>query len=285
MKKFTELNSYDDLELYMEDREYKHTNYFHYSDIKGINGILENKKIWISSMMYSNDAKENDAFGDETYRYFQLCFSTGKSENLPLWFLYSGVNGNGARINFPKKSIKKLLDPSNLKIELVETASDKKIELWPNINCELSFRDILYRQHMEKQCRIIHNCISNFCIEEKALKKYEENYRGFIKDPIWFYEKEARILVKVDANLIDKSLFWKDQDLKNRKEKSPYRIDCQIPEDVYSEMDITLSPKYTIDNASSIINEPGFKGLLTNRIMSEYQGQINIDLCKKCDKK
>lgn len=63
----------------LEEKAFTHTYYYHYSNIEGIKGILESKKLWISSMCFSNDMTEHSRFDDDTYRYFQLC--TARREN------------------------------------------------------------------------------------------------------------------------------------------------------------------------------------------------------------
>lgn len=97
-----EIKNAEKLQNLIKDKALSHTYYYHYSDINAVKGILDSKKLWISSICFSNDVTEHNRFGDNTYLYFQLCFSTGTTENLPLWFLYSGTNGKGARISFKK---------------------------------------------------------------------------------------------------------------------------------------------------------------------------------------
>ena len=113
MNNFKDIVTAEQINSLIEEKSYSHTYYYHYSDLEGIQGIQNSKKIYVSSMLFSNDVSEHSKFGEETYRYFQLCFSTGTTENLPLWFLYSGINGRGARIALRKKSIRKWIDFEN----------------------------------------------------------------------------------------------------------------------------------------------------------------------------
>lgn len=281
MKKFSELTTSEEISSLIDEKAFKHTNYYHYSDIEGIKGILNNKKLWISSMCFSNDCTEHNRFGDETYRYFQFCFSTGTTENLPLWFLYSGTNGNGARISFDKKVIKDLCDFKNINLELIDTNNDKKLEqLVPDKNCSVEFKDIIYRVKEGKKFRLKYNnhVNKNFSIDE--MRKFEEKNPAFVKDIIWYYEKETRILIKVFSDKIKKELF-------ENAEKSPYRIELTIPDNCYSNINLSLSPVYSKDNINlidSIVQDEAVMSLNRSKILSKYAGQIKINLCGKCEK-
>lgn len=265
----------------IDEKAFKHTNYYHYSDIEGIKGILNSKKLWISSMCFSNDCTEHNRFGDETYRYFQFCFSTGTTENLPLWFLYSGINGNGARISFDKKVIKDLCDFKNINLELIDTSNDKKLEqLVPNKNCSVEFKDVIYRVQEGKKFRLKYNnqVNNNFSIDE--MYEFEKKNPAFVKDIIWFYEKETRILIKVSSNKIKKELF-------KNADKSPYRIELTIPDNCYSNINLSLSPVYGKEDTSvidSILQDESVIKLNRSKILSKYAGQIKINLCDKCEK-
>ena len=204
------INLSEDLECLSSYYAYRHTKYFHYSDINAINGILNESKIRVSSMMFSNDKKEHNCFGEETYRYFQLCFSCGTGENLPLWFLYSGRNGHGARISFLKSNIKNWFGDNIDKIglQLCEVKTEKKTPIVVGKDCTVEFRDVLYMEEENGKYRIKHGGNLNNNVALEFAEKYKSQYRGFVKDIVWYYEKETRILIKVDENLLDKSMFY-----------------------------------------------------------------------------
>lgn len=280
MNKFKDIFNADEINTLIKEKAYTHTQYYHYSDLGGINSILDTQKIWVSSMCYSNDATEHDRFGDDTYRYFQLCFSTGTTENLPLWFLYSGTNGKGARISLSKKSIEKLIDFPCMKMKLVNIHSGEITTLIAEDNCSIEFKDVIYRKKEAEKYRLKYNTQVNNSFSTNEMIKVESENKAFIKDIIWFYEKETRLLIKVDESLIDKKLF------KNAV-KPPYRIELSIPDECYKDIDVMLSPAYEDGNETEIkdfLIKEGFLKLNKAKLMSEYAGQIKIDLCKKCNK-
>lgn len=278
MVKLKEITTAKEINTMLEEKAFMHTYYYHYSDIKGISGILKSKKLWISSMCFSNDMMENNRFDDDTYLYFQFCFSTGTTENLPLWFLYSGINGKGARLILTKKEIKKLCDFDNMQMELFNVINGKREKLINGKNCRVEFKDILYHKKENQSYRLKYNTQVKNDFSPFEMSEVEKKNKAFLKDIIWFYEKETRILIKVDKSIIDKTLF------KDAKE-SPYRIELSIPDDCYKNIQFSLSPVYdgsNIKEIDEILYSKGVIQLHSAKILSEYAGQIKIDLCKKC---
>lgn len=280
-KKINEIMTADEINTLIEEKAYSHTYYYHYSDCDAIKSIIENKNFWISPVCFSNDATEHNRFGDETYRYFQLCFSTGTTENLPLWLLYSKSERKGARISFKRADIRKLCDLENMKLKLVNALNSEVVaELVNGSNCKIQFKDVLYRKKEADKYRLKYNTGVNNNFPADEMLKIESENKGFLKDIVWYYEKETRILVKVDSTLIDKKLFVD-------AEKSPYRVELTIPDECYKNIDIMFSPVYYNDKEKieAELNDKAFMALNCSKALSEYAGQIEIDLCKDCTKK
>lgn len=278
MPEFKDIKSAAEINQLLTEKAWSHTEYYHYSDIKSIKGILSDKKIWISSMCFSNDVTEHDRFGDETYRYFQLCFSTGTTENLPLWFLYSGRNGRGMRISFPKKVISKLCSAASAELELFNRKTEDRIKLVPEKNCKIYFQDVLYRKAEGDKYRLKYNTKVNNNFPTEEMYTVDKKNKGFIKDIIWFYEKETRLLVEVDDGVIDKDLFQNER-------KSPYIVELTIPDECYKDIGITFSPVYgekDTGEIDEILSDSAFVNFNRAKLLSEFAGMVQIDLCKQC---
>lgn len=281
MKEFKDIKSAEEINQLLTEKAWSHTEYYHYSDIEAIKGILSGKKIWISSMCFSNDTTEHGRFGDETYRYFQLCFSTGTTENLPLWFLYSGKNGRGMRISFPKKVISKLCSDASVELVLVNLKTEDRTKLVPEKNCMIYFRDVLYRKAERDKYRLKYNTRVNNNFPAEEMDKVNEKNRGFIKDIIWFYEKETRLLVEVNDEAIDKRLFQNERE-------SPYRVELTIPDECYKNIGITFSPVYgekDTGEINKILSDNALMNFNRTKLLSEFAGMVQIDLCKHCCKR
>lgn len=274
---FFNLNA-KEIEELLKEKAYKHTNYYHYTHNEAVDSILKDEKIWISSMLYSNDTTEKTACEENTYKMFQLCFATGISENLPLWFLYSGINGYGARLGWKQADIKDWIKPENMELWLWKKSDKSMTKLICGKNCEIKFQDILYLRREGRQYRIKHNNVQDN-IPLEVIEEYKKNNPTFYKGLIWFYEKETRLTVEItDLSLINKEEI--------EKEKDSYRIELKIPVNVYKNTSIMFSPKYK--NTEEIEKESqkaGIKKLNAIKNKSEYAGEINIDLCRKCNQK
>ena len=267
------------LKEYLKKCADRHTNFYHYSSIDAIDGILNSGVFWVSSMKYSNDEKEHNAFGDDTYTYFQLCFVTGTTENLPMWFLYSGKNGRGANIGIPRNQINKLIDVHHLDLSLVAADSpDKPVKLSPE-DYEAEFNDVLYYKKENNKYRLKHNTNVNNQFPAEEFHQYEKENHGFLKDIVWFYEKETRLLIRVRKEKLDQSLF-------HGAKTAPYRLELKIPPEIFAKIKVTLSPYYVPDDSGEfeeVLKKTGIQRYIKNTILSEYSGQVHINLCRHCN--
>ena len=127
---------------------FSHTEYYHYTSLENANKILTSNKLWLTSLSeFANDLVEREAYKGIGRRCFSACFSTGTSENLPLWYLYSGADGRGARIGFNKRCFRKLLNSAAFLLSEYDSKERKLIgEPEPLKREDLKFvcRDILY---------------------------------------------------------------------------------------------------------------------------------------------
>ena len=87
-------------EKYEENRAYFHNNFYHYSKLKSITEILKSQSFLLSRCGCTNDPMENEIKDKD--RCFALCFSSGTDENIPMWYLYSGVEGQGGCLTMTK---------------------------------------------------------------------------------------------------------------------------------------------------------------------------------------
>ena len=266
-----------------DDLSFRHTNYFHYTTLERANSILEAKCFKLMPLYRSsNDLVERDTYSNSDVGLFSLCFSTGISENLPLWYLYSGIDGKGARIGIKRKSFEKLIN--NARVSLVELEKDypykerlESKELKPE-EYSLICRDILYigpDYTKTETYRAKYNGKTKNDITKETEESLRKSYKRFIKGLIWFYEKETRI----EVNVKNKELF---EPTKN------YIVTISI-EDIFSDIDICLAPEYGEIDCSSIESYGGVKKwVLTKLQKSEYAGQLKMSLkdkvCNECEK-
>ena len=266
-----------------DEQAFRHTNYYHYTLLENINSILKAKQIRLTQLSKTaNDLVEKGVYNELGSNIFSVCFSTGTSECLPLWYLYSGIDGRGARLGLKKKTLCKILEnPSFLLLETECTRPyrliGEPIELKKD-DYKLLCRDILYigRDSQKKSAfRIKYNgqVVNNLPKEEAD--KLQTDYRRFIKGLIWFYEKETRIQVEItNQKLLDPA--------KN------YVIALKL-DDIYEDISIRLAPEYGEITEEEFDKYDGIKEWTKTKLQkSEFAGQLRMNLSKKlcamCDK-
>ncbi len=285
---FGKLKCLDDLRLYFGvDREFRHENYFHYTSSTIIESIIENKQIWVSSVKSFNDTNDSEQFGtkEEQSYYFSLCFSTGINENLPLWYMYSGMNGQGGRIKITKGYIKTLFNNNNsLKCTLWEKEKkpNGKIglkkgsgkSLRKDEDYSIEFKDILYYRmdDSKNMVDIKYNTMTNYNITKYDFEKYISENKGFFKSLVWYYEKETRLIIKLidnAKNLIDK----------NKEYVITIDLDGITPQN----FSVMLAPEITDEEFRNVSNFMLEKAPKIELKKSKYHGTVKMNFCSKCN--
>lgn len=274
----------DELNEYFKERIKGHKYAFHYTSLKVIDIILESKTFRISSVNRFNDTIDKNQFGEEIdqKKHFSLCFSTGKNENLSLWYLYSGIDGKGGRIGFTYKRLKKMIDASNF--YLTEYDYDKNKSLGIQIplkfgeNATIKFQDVLYSRKTKgsKNVDLKYNTMTNYgkvSIEE--FEKYKKINVGFDKGIVWYYEKESRLLIKLIGDA--------EKMIDQNKE---YAILWKLTDEQIKNMAIMFAPE--ISDKSELKNYKNINDFIftsSRTSLSDNAGNIKMNLCSRCDYK
>ncbi len=271
---FDDIESVDDLILYW-NREYDHTEYSHYTNLNALNSILEYKELWISSVEKFNDKKEIKNVKDKEL-FFSICFSTGTSENLALWYLYSGLNGKGGRITFNKSNIKKLIKNATFKLQDVSS-----LEIVCNLdesNMDIWFKDVMYCTDDKSGNNVYlrYNTMTNRRISKNDFDKFRSLYYGFVKSAIWYHEKETRLMVKLKgdaANLVRKG----------KKINVEYRVVMNFNEIPKLAFKIRLAPEISdLNEIDGLTYLSEFRDKFSGVSLSDFKGDIEMKLCSRC---
>ena len=262
-----------------DERAKKHSNYYHYTKLDVLNKILKNKQIFLGSTKMWND--KTDIKPDYC---FSVCFATGTSESLPLWYLYSGIDGRGARLGFSKKTFISWIESCSF--SLLEVDDDynptKTVAVLESNDYEMKCRDILYLG-MDTANKGLYRAKYNGKTKNRITKDvYEEikkEYRDYIKSLIWFYEKETRIFLKIKNEKLKKAIA-------NDKK---YVVAMDIS-DVISDLRIMLAPEFGEITLESFSTYEGIKDWMLKQIeKSDFAGECEMKLkdkmCKECQKK
>lgn len=270
---------------YMSGREYGHTKYFHYTKLDVADSILKNRGFWLSNVSGFNDAKDIEQFGTRPVPFFSLCFSTGVNENLPMWYLYSGIDGKGARLQFTKLGIRELVEGCRYSLWLFDGIR-KVREIMPLENgktMDIYFGDVIYAQEPTNEfyCKLKYNTMTNYQIPAIEYEKYREEHRGFQKGLIWYYEKETRLLIRLKGRAEEQ---W--QQMLPLEEGKSIRIVASFDEHLYKKIKVTLAPNITVQEMAAILDgkEEIYKLWTKSSFVqpSQYAGTVKMHLCDRC---
>lgn len=275
---FPKLENADDLEKYINDREWSHEGYFHYTKTKNLENILYEKTFWLSPLKNGNDRNDTGA-----PNRFAFCFSTGKNEVLPMWFLYSGVDGKGVRIKFTKTNVRTLLRDGEYSLVRLDNESQviktSCIPLKQGADFTLSFRDVIYGKENKVKGKydLKYNTMTNYQIPISEYEKYKSHFPGFHKEIVWYYEKETRLMVELNSEFLKEHPLLADEN---------YKVLLSFAHLSNLKYEITFAPYIAEEHlASTLEQNPTIKKhfLKTSSVRcSEYAGMINMRLCDYC---
>lgn len=274
---FASLRTADEMVAYLQYRAGKHGYYYHYSAKAAIESMLDHRQIWLSPLSLANDKAECSK-----RTLFQTSFSSGTSENLPLWYLYSGIDGKGARLGMTGTMFGHLRDRATFQLwEYGEQGliADSGRDLAPSAAIT---QDILYistrkSTHKDSEYRLKYNGKNVFeGTFDGDLPTLIEEYRArcpeFCKALIWYYEKETRWLIQVPEDML--------------KPGKQYRVVATIDESILKRLIIRLAPE--CDDADYEQMNTKYHDTVSRVERSQYQGEINMNLakrmCENCNK-
>lgn len=278
-------------EKYGENRAYYHGRFFHYTKLKNIDSILRSRSFLLSNCGNSNDPVEAEI--EDIKNSFILCFSTGINENLPMWYLYSGVDGMGGCLSFTKSLIYDLVENATFSVVCEKSdGSSDEAELVRGIDFDITLQDVIYAKigtldndtDIKYNTRVIHK------FNNDEFKKFKDKNSAFVKSLIWYYEKETRLLVNL-KNGKRKEL----SDLKEQQNIVPkIRLSFKELPRVNANMKLILAPELSenpsaknnfFELLSEYENIQNWLAETSNVSSSEYVGQVKMNLCNKCEYK
>lgn len=222
--------------------------FWYYTSLSTADKILEGKEIYIRSIAQMNDKDECDSHPDRDYVHC-LCFCNSRTEKIPMWYLYSGIAGNGVSIGLKPSSMLKLISS----IEMIKGVDDGRM-LRKGIDFDMEFGWVFY-QKKDSLSQV------NYRRQWYTLSDPNgfANNNYFIKSYPWEYEKEFRIVF-------------------HNKTGQKYKFLAIDLESVYSKLEIKLAPEISDEDFKRMMVElPGFLNYFTS-LPSHSNLGINMDL-------
>lgn len=72
-------------------------NFWHYTSFERAQQILKGGSFWVSKFSTMNDLAETNMHANADSVYC-LCFCNANSESIPMWYMYSGIDGQGVAL-------------------------------------------------------------------------------------------------------------------------------------------------------------------------------------------
>lgn len=143
-------------------------------------------EIWVSPISKMNDLHEREMHGFDGDYAYGLCFCNSEIDNIPMWYLYGGITGKGARIKITAKRMQKFI--KSIEYVYAVDNSKKGEQLYRDIDFDIKYGWIYYREdrHLIRYRDTYYSLLD-------SLDRFEKN-NYFVKDMAWRYEKEFRIV-------------------------------------------------------------------------------------------
>jgi len=207
-----------------------------------------------------NDITESNQHRDDLNRVFSLCFCNSESLNIPVFYLYGGIDGKGCRIQFTDSKLRKLINDCEL--YYVNKKNRCLKHLIPKDEYEIMY-DWIYYISSDGYCEHHNDLGKHYDSFEQAVNELTEscgNY--FVKNTIWKYENEFRIVVRFNKDVSYERIALKFNIRSNEKGIS-----------------VKCGPEITNDEFNDIKNE--FLEYDISKIEKSSQGKIPMRLVEK----
>ena len=250
------LSDSDDLLGYLKTKAERHRSYKTYTSLSRIEeNIFKNHCLYLSDGSNWNDTYDSENFSsNKVDKYFGMCFSFSKSENVAMWMLYGGKGQSGGMINFTYSHLKHIMEcKSQINLGYFEGDKFVVVQTLNNDQFEKNLVDILYYSDqgntydIKRSDDVIKNIRKGIVDQIKYVKK---------KFP-WNYENECRMIYRINREKIS-----------NNKIST---IQISIPKNIVKKLSNRV---YNAPNSVEIKYNP-----------SELNGQIKWNLCKDCAKR
>lgn len=206
--------------LHMEKAGDLSRNSFRYYTRKStLQKIIDSKSLYISSFADMNDLEEAEMHEENKNSVFALCFCNTGSEGIPMWYMYSGIFGDGACLKFTPSQMLQMI--KNMKhvyeIDRYYHNTGRVLEIGKDIDIQYGW--VFYR---DEQNDIFYKN-QWYRIKDDQEGFLKQNY--FVKSYPWSYEREFRIVFIPRVGI------------------NPYKIALPIPGEILEQINIIRGPE------------------------------------------
>ncbi len=130
---------------------------------------------------------------EDTQRVFVLSFCNSEAQNIPLFYLYAGIDGKGCRLQFTDAKIREMLRECT--VSYVNSYRKRLKGIVPASDYEI-FYDWIHYISKNGHCSYRGKETDDYeSIEAACQQLKKDNLHYFVKSPIWKFENEFRIVI------------------------------------------------------------------------------------------
>ncbi len=175
------------------------TKFCHFTSTDNARDIMNSETFYLSKYDNMNDLAEAALHSDEKNKVFVLCFSNSESLNIPAYYLYGGIDGKGCRIQFTDAKISEIIQNNSL-YYINKRLKPLKKEI-PKTEYKV-YCDWIYYISADGYCEHKKDGPKRYKSIDEALNELKtDNKHYFVKNPIWKYENEFRIVVVFNQDI------------------------------------------------------------------------------------
>ena len=174
------------------------TKICHYTSIANAREIISGGAFYLNKLSKMNDQSEAEMHGTEAENVYATSFCHSESKSIPLFYLYSGIDGKGCRLEFTLAKMKQIVSgrvfPVNKKLKILKNEIDKNL-----YDIQIGWIHYVARDGAEfYKGKKLHRFND---IKEAYQQLKSENEEYLIKRPYWRYEDEFRICVRFKSKI------------------------------------------------------------------------------------
>ncbi len=213
-----------------------------------------NNFFFLNNIANMNDKNEVTLHESNNKKIYSFCTCCTKHEKIPLWYLYSGIFGTGARIGFTPKKMLTFLNSVDIVYPVVNNKVDYSRPLKKDVDFDFLCGWVYYI--MDGNNRVLYK---NQSLPVEVLTDEELKKCFFIKNYPWEYEREFRIIIY-------------------NKSKDDYeKLALYIPKEIMTSFEIMSAPEkeFTKEEKEKLV----FSGIKPDKIKKSKLG-IEMNLLK-----
>lgn len=191
-------------------KSFAKADFWHYTSVENAKKIAygEISGFYVSSIETMNDIDEAELHKDDADRVFSLCFCNTKKEKIPMWYMYSGLEGKGVSLGITPKRMQRLISSISTVFPIKNGEILNREKFVNGRDFEVRAGWIAYKNPTEPG----HYHFKNVWYDHIEKEFEVDNY--FIKLYPWYYEDEFRIVFKFKSPIKYSKVFLPIGDLK-----------------------------------------------------------------------